>query len=169
MRRESSRTKETSHTTRVNRKLVSVVVWKSMCLHLTAMNTSGTSGGIQWEQEQKCNSEAKKKTFPRFPNDSRRRLCFTDRLKAILFLTPRNNLDGADVILIHSLTVWCSRHCLTTLFGSLRWFSIQCFTSSCWSRFLAPQNGHTNVDRFGILLHIKGHTHTHTQIITRLG
>lgn len=67
----------------------------------------------------------------------------------------------------HSLTVWCSRHYLTTLFGSLRWFSIQCFTSSCWSRFLAPQNGHTNVDRFGILLHIKGHTHT--QIITRLG
>lgn len=62
----------------------------------------------------------------------------------------------------HSLTVWCSRHYLTTLFGSLRWFSIQCFTSSCWSRFLAPQNGHTNVDRFGILLHIKGHTHTHT-------
>lgn len=61
----------------------------------------------------------------------------------------------------HSLTVWCSRHYLTTLFGSLRWFSIQCFTSSCWSRFLAPQNGHTNVDRFGILLHIKGHTHTH--------
>lgn len=44
---------------------------------------------------------------------------------------------------------------LTTLLGSLRWFSMQCFTSSCWSRLRAPQYGQTNVDRLGILLKAK--------------
>lgn len=41
---------------------------------------------------------------------------------------------------------------LTTLLGSLRWFSMQCFTSSCWSRLRAPQYGHTKVERLGMLL-----------------
>lgn len=41
---------------------------------------------------------------------------------------------------------------LTTLLGSFLWFSMQCFTSSCWSRLRAPQYGHTNVERLGMLL-----------------
>lgn len=111
------------------------------------------------------------KTFPRFPKDSRRRLCgcFTDRLKATLFLTPRNNLDGADVILIQTQFDSLVQSSLSHHFV---WVITMVFHTVLHQFLLVQVSGPTErTHKCWPVWNIAAYkrTHTHTQIITRLG